>query len=445
MKSSARVAAGLLLLACAGAAQAQETQDHWKFSFFPAKLPQATNVPIDQRYSDENGVGFENGGGDYPAGGGDAITADHPMFFSVKVPEGNYKVTVFLGGAQGGNTTVKAELRRLVLDQVPTRPGEQISRTFAVSVRRAPIVDAAGKEVGMTKLKGREVGRGGQLNRAPGGEGWSWDNALTLEFSGTPMVRGVEIVRDDHVKQVFLCGDSTVCDQPAEPFNSWGQMITRWFTPDVVVSNLAISGETMPAFLGENRLMKITSQMKPGDVVMVQFGHNDMKSKAEDALATYKKNLVRFVSETKAKGGVPVLMTPVSRESFAGGKISNSFLVKRGDETDDYVAAVKEVAKEQGVTLIDLNASSAALYEALGEGKSQVLFANASEKTHHSDYGSYEIAKCVVQGIVDAKLELAGHLVPEWKGFDPTKPDSEEAVGAVKDPVMGRVATPAGN
>jgi lysophospholipase L1-like esterase len=437
--------AGTFLLACAGAAYGQEKQDHWKFCFFPAKLPAATSVPIDQRYSDENGVGFDNGGADYPAGAGDAVTADHPMFFSVKVPEGNYKVTVFLGGAQGGNTTVKAELRRLMLDKVATRAGEQVSRTFAVSVRRAPIVDAAGKEIGMTKVKGREVMPGGQLRRTPGGEGWTWDDALTLEFSGTPMVRGVEIVRDDHVKQVFLCGDSTVCDQPAEPFNSWGQMITRWFAPDVVVSNLAISGETMPAFLGENRLTKITSQLKPGDVVMVQFGHNDMKSKAADALETYKKNLARFVTETKAKGGVPVLMTPVSRETFEGGKISNSFVVKRGEVTDDYVAAVKAVAKEQGVTLIDLNASSAALYEAMGEGKSQVLFATASEKTHHSDYGSYEIAKCVVQGIIDAKLDLAEHLVPEWKAFDPTKPDSEEAVGAVKDPVIGRVGAPAGN
>jgi lysophospholipase L1-like esterase len=182
--------------------------------------------------------------------------------------------------------------------------------------------------------------------------------------------------------------------------------------------------------------------LQAGDYVFVQFGHNDMKSKAADALETYKKNLVRFVTETKAKGGVPVLMTPVSRESFEGGKITNSFVA---NGKDDYVAAVKEVAKEQGVTLLDLNASSAALYEAVGEGKAQALFATPAEKTHHSDYGSYEISKCVVQGIVDAKLELAQHLVPEWQGFDPGKPDSEEAVAAAKDPVMGRVATPAGN
>jgi lysophospholipase L1-like esterase len=411
-------------------------------------MPGFTAVEAGARYSDETGFGFENGGGAFPTAEGDHFTAEKPFYFSVKVPEGSYRVTVHLGGDEAGETTVKAELRRLMLEKVHTAAGQSETRTFAVSVRRPPILDAEGKQVGMTRVKAREVGRGSTaaapvLNRNPGGEGFSWDDMLTLEFSGTPAVQGVEIVRDDNMHTVFLCGDSTMCDQPAEPYNSWGQMITRWFKPDMVVSNLAISGETMPAFLTENRLTKITSQMKAGDYVLVQFGHNDMKSTAEGALETYKKNLVRFVTETKTKGGVPVLITPVSRETFGeDGKITNSFVTAKGD---DYVAAVKEVAKEQGVTLLDLNALAATLYEAMGPGKAQVLFATPQEKTHHSDYGSYEIAKCVVKGIVDAKLPLAEHLTADWKGFDPAHPDAEDAVALPADPMPVRMATPAGN
>ncbi len=345
-------------------------------------------------------------------------------------------MTVHLGGSEEGTTTVKAELRRLMLDQIHTRAGETVLKTFAVSVRQPPILDASGKQIAVTKVKGREASRGGALNRTPGGEGWSWDDSLTLEFSGKPVVQAVEIVRDDDVRQVFICGDSTVCDQPAEPFTSWGQMITRWFKPDVVVSNLAISGETMPAFLGENRLQKITSQMKPGDYVFVQFGHNDMKSTAAGALDNYRKNLARFVSETQAKGGVPVLMTPVSRETFdAAGKITNSFITK---SNDDYVAAARQVAKDLNVTLIDLNAISATLYETIGKDYSQALFATPAEKTHHSDYGSYEIAKCVVQGIVDAKLPLAAHILDEWTSFAPIHPDAKADFTLPSDPSPSR-------
>jgi lysophospholipase L1-like esterase len=418
----------------------------YKFCFGGAALPGFTPVDAAARFSDapgESAPGFENGGGAYPVAAGDHLTAAAPFYFSIKVPEGNYRVTVHLGGSEEASTTVKSELRRLMLEPVHTGKGQTARRTFSVSVRQPPILDATGKRTGTVRTKGREAARGGALNRNPGGEGWSWDDVLTLEFSGKPALQGIEIVRDDSLHTLFLCGDSTVCDQPAEPFNSWGQMITRWFAPDTVVSNLAISGETMPAFLGENRLAKITSQMRPGDYVFVQFGHNDMKSTSPEALNTYRQNLVRFITETKAAGGVPVLFTPVSRETFDdAGKITNSFVTAR---KDDFAKAVKEVAAEQKVQLIDLQAASATLYEALGKEHSQVLFANAQEKTHHSDYGSYEISKCVVQAIIDAKLPLASHISPDWKPFDPAHPDPVADFTIPPDPSPGRQQTPAGN
>ncbi|HVX83521.1 MAG TPA: rhamnogalacturonan acetylesterase [Phycisphaerae bacterium] len=419
-------------------------QTQWKFAFAPAQLPGFTSVPLDARFSETSPFGYDNAGGSFPAAAGDHITTGEgggPVYFSVNLPEGNYKVTVHLGGSDEGDTTVKAELRRLMLENIHTAPGQTLTKTFAVSVRQPPIIED-GKQTGMTRVKARE-GSAQRLNRTQGGEGWSWDDSLTLEFSGKPAVQGIEIEPAGNVTQVFLCGDSTMCDQPAEPYTSWGQVITRWFKPDAVVTSLAISGETMPAFLGENRLTKIISMMHPGDFVLVQFGHNDMKSPAQNALDTYKKNLQRFISETKDHGGIPVIITPVSRETFGSdGKITNSFITKSGD---DYVKACRDVADQEHVTLLDLNADSATLYEAVGPAHSQPLFATPAEKTHHSDYGSYEIAKCVVQEIVNAKLPLAEHLTDDWKPFDPAHPDPQPAVNLPPDPAPRRFNAPAGN
>ncbi len=425
----------------------------FKFSFGASIAPGFTQIDPAARYSPASPVGFENFGGAFPifvAARSDNplysgwVTADAPFFFSANVPEGNYRVSITFDG--DSMTTVKAELRRLMLEQISNYSGSHTTRTFAVNVHKPPILDATGKEISRVKVKAREVTRGGPwngLNRTQGGEGFSWDDALSLEFSGKPAVSAVEITRDDSIHTIYICGDSTVCDQPAEPFTSWGQMITRWLKPEFSVANLAISGETAAAFYGENRMAKITSQLRPGDYVFVQFGHNDMKSTAANALASYKQLYTRFVTDTRAKGATPVLLTPVSRETFdADGKITNSFLTAKGD---DYPNAVREVAREQNVTLIDLQSISAKFYEALGPGKSQVAFANASEKTHHSDYGSYEIAKCVLQGIVDTKLPLATGITEDFHPFDPNHPDDPADFLLPPDPFPSADRTPAGN
>src|SRR5207237_9119949 len=126
-------------------------------------------------------------------------------FFSVKVPEGNYRVTVTLGDAAGeSTTTVKAELRRLMLENVKTAAGQHQSQMFIVNVRRPEIAG-----VGEVRLKDREKTA----------EGWAWDEKLTLEFSGVrPCVCGVEVARADDVPTIYLLGDSTECDQPGEPY-----------------------------------------------------------------------------------------------------------------------------------------------------------------------------------------------------------------------------------
>ncbi|MEO6724942.1 MAG: rhamnogalacturonan acetylesterase [Blastocatellia bacterium] len=373
-------------------------------------------------YSKERGYGFEPGASIVNATGG--VSSEKPFFFSVALPEGNYRVQISLGDLkEATSTTVKAELRRLMLEKVETAPGKSASPVFTVNVRTPQI--SGGGEV---RLKDRERTS----------EWWAWDEKLTLEFNGPhPSIKAISI-HEAYVPTIYLLGDSTVCDQPSEPYNSWGQMLTRFFTPDVAVANHAESGESLRSSLGAHRLDKVLSLIKPGDYLFIQYGHNDMKEKGEGvgAFTTYKSDLKTFVAEARKRGATPVLVTSMNRRTFdASGKITNSL--------GDYPEAVRQLAKDEKVALIDLNAMSKTLYEALGPEKSGALF-KEGDGTHHSNYGSYELARCVVEGIKQSKLELAYYLWLDVPSFDPKKPDSFDSFNMPASP-RGTTVKPLGN
>ena len=155
-------------------------------------------------------------------------------------------------------------------------------------------------------------------DREKASEQWAWDEKLTLEFNGArPAMDAIEIQKVD-VPTMFLLGDSTVCDQPSEPYASWGQMLTRFFGPGVAIANHAESGESLRSSLGAKRLDKVLSLMRPGDYLLIQYGHNDEKEKGEGvgAFTTFKASLKHFVERAKQKGGIPVLITPVQRQNI---------------------------------------------------------------------------------------------------------------------------------
>jgi lysophospholipase L1-like esterase len=265
-------------------------------------------------------------------------------------------------------------------------------------------------------------------------EAFNWDPRLNLTFGNKhPSVKLIEIEKVE-IPTVFILGDSTSTDQMAEPYSSWGQSITRFFKPDVAVANHGESGESMAGAVGARRPDKIYSQMKKGDYLFIQFGHNDMKTVTDVAFNNFKTGLARAVEEARQRGATPVLVTPVSRRSFQGGKITNSFVNNAGD----WVQAVKDVAEQNKVALIDLNAMSAKIYEKFGSEPSAVLFAKTGDRvdgTHHSDFGSYLIAKCILEGIKENKLPLAASIIDDYKGFDPSNPDTPESFTLPLDPV----------
>ena len=419
----------LLTIILFSSAATLDAQTSLKFDFGAGKsVAGRTRVQAADVYSKELGYGFESGAEIQCSRNGTAgsgyCSSNKPFYFSTALPEGNYKITITFGNKTDASvTTVKAELRRLMLEKVETQKGKFATESFIVNVR-TPII-AGGGEV---KLKDRERTT----------EWIAWDEKLTLEFDNThPVIDSIDIERVD-VPTIFLLGDSTVCDQPLEPYASWGQMLTRFFGLGVAIANHAESGESLRSSLGAKRLDKILSLIKPGDYLLIQYAHNDEKEKGEGigAFTSFKTDLKYFVDSARKKGAQPVLITPVQRRTFdKDGKITNSH--------GDYPEAIRQAAKEENVPMIDLNAMSKDLYETLGKDGSGILF-KQGDGTHHNNYGAYELAKCIVKGIKDDKLSIAKYVIKDVPTFDPTHPDAIATFGVPASPTATDIK-PLGN
>lgn len=345
------------------------------------------------------------------------VKSNAPFTRNIEVPDGNYKVTVVLGSKKkAGNTVVRVENRRLMVDEVATKKGQFKTVEFVVN-KRTPEIEK-GKRV---KVKDREKNYN------------TWDNAINLEFTGAaPAVKEVKIERDTTATTIFLCGNSTVVDQPYEPWASWGQMIPRWFGPEVSISNNAESGLTAASFLGSYRLDKILTMMKKGDYVICEFGHNDQKEKMAGAGAWYNfsYNLKVFIDKVRAKGGNIIFVTPTQRRRFDDATHSK-ILETHGDYPD----AMRAVAKREGVPVIELHDMTRTFFEALGYENSKKALVHypantfpgqdkpLADNTHFNPYGAYEIAKMVVMGMKQLNLPIVKYLRSDWKDFNPAQPD----------------------
>lgn len=345
------------------------------------------------------------------------VKSNAPFTRNIEVPDGNYKVTVVLGSKKkAGNTVVRAENRRLMVDEVATKKGQFKTVEFVVN-KRTPEIEK-GKRV---KVKDREKNYN------------TWDNAINLEFTGAaPAVKEVKIERDTTATTIFLCGNSTVVDQPYEPWASWGQMIPCWFGPEVAISNNAESGLTAGSFLGSYRLDKILTMMKKGDYVICEFGHNDQKEKMAGAGAWYNFSyyLKIFVDKVRAKGGNIIFVTPTQRRRFDDATHSK-ILETHGDYPD----AMRAVAKREEVPVIELHDMTRTFFETLGYENSKKALVHypantfpgqdkpLADNTHFNPYGAYEIAKMVVMGMKQLNLPIVKYLRSDWKDFNPAQPD----------------------
>jgi lysophospholipase L1-like esterase len=352
--------------------------------------------------------------------------ADRPFFVSVAESDGDYRVTVLLGnGQRAAVTTVKAEARRLMVEQLPTKQGQFVARSFVVNVR-TPAIDAQ-KAV---RLKPREIGN------------LDWDEKLTLEFIGEhPGFRSI-VVEPVQVPTVYIAGDSTVVDQDNEPWAAWGQMLPFFFSDRIAIANEAESGETIASFVSEGRFDKVFSTIRRGDYLLIQFAHNDQKpGRGFVSIPEYQDLLRRYVALARSRGASPILVTSMNRRNFTpDGSIVQTLA--------GYPDAMREVAQENRVPLIDLNAMSKALFEAMGpdgtlqafvhypagtfEGQAEEL----KDDTHFNSYGAFELAKCIVQAIRSGHFPLAKYTRHAAAPFDPAHPDLRSVWTLPPDPFL---------
>lgn len=352
------------------------------------------------------------------------------FLFSVALPEGDYRVTVRLGTSrQPGDTSVKAEARRLMLNHILTRPGESVERSFLINIRTPALTPPPPNAPG-----GRTVRIDGRDQQEA-----TWDEKLTLEFLGRPAVEWVRI-EPVTAPTLFLAGDSTMTDQYAEPAASWGQMLPAMLDDRVVVANHAKSGATLKSFLTDLRFDKLLAGMKAGDWLFIQFGHNDQKAEWPqtylDAKVGYPAWLRAYIAEARRRGAHPVLVTSPERRNFdAQGKIV--------DTLGAYAAAARKVAAEEQVPLIDLNADSRAIYEALGPDRAPSAFNDGGkDKTHHNNYGAWLLASAVAERIRAQLPALAAHVT--MPAFAPSRPPAPNAV-AIAPSLIRSDQRPAGN
>jgi lysophospholipase L1-like esterase len=353
-------------------AHAQSTSRDFEF----ATGGNAAGNPI---YDGARGFGFEPG---------------VPGRFSVRVPEGNHRVTLKLeSSTERPPVRVFAEQRRLMLME-SIEP--DVERSFIVNVRTAALPPLPANATGGTgvALKTREI------------DSPTWDDKLTIAV-GTSRMASLRVAPAD-VPTLYLAGDSTVTDQAAAPAASWGQMLPLHFAPSIAVANHAESGETLKSFVTELRLDKLLSRLESGDWVMIQFGHNDQKTQwpqtYAEASTTYRAWLRTYIAEVRRRGATPLLVTPPERRHFdAAGHIVPSL--------GEYPDAIRAVAREERVALIDLTPLSVRFYEKLGPNDAPRAFADdGRDLTHHSEFGAAALAGFVIDSLRAADGALTAGL-----------------------------------
>lgn len=260
-----------------------------------------------------------------------------------------------------------------------------------------------------------------------------------------------------NAKTVFMIGDSTMANKPLggdNPERGWGQMLPGFFTEEIVVDNHAVNGRSSKSFIDEGRWDAVVEKIQPGDYVFIQFGHNDEKPKADrhtDPGSTFDDNLRRFVNETRAKGGIPVLFNSIVRRNFGvaadttalsaavnqddafyinpdakrdGGSAAEVIVpdAKLIDTHGAYLLSPRNVAAELNVPFVDMNRITHDLVESLGPEDSKSLFCwvepntvaampkGREDNTHLNIHGARTIAGLTVDAIAEAVPELKPYV-----------------------------------
>jgi lysophospholipase L1-like esterase len=226
----------------------------------------------------------------------------------------------------------------------------------------------------------------------------------------------------DAAPLVYLVGDSTMASKPLDlPERGWGMAMNGFFKDPAMIQNHALNGRSTKSFIAEGRWDRIVAALQPGDFVIVQFGHNDEKvtnpQVGTDPATTFRENLRRYIRDARAKGAHPILATPVARRKFdAEGRLTPTH--------GEYPAAIRAVAAEEKVPLLEMEHTTEKWLRALGDEPSRKFFMwiepgtvpkipeGRKDDTHFKEAGALEVAGLAVAQIREQNLPLAKWLKP---------------------------------
>lgn len=253
--------------------------------------------------------------------------------------------------------------------------------------------------------------------------------------------------QESHIR-IFMIGDSTMAnkDYAKTPERGWGMVLPCFFDDDVEIDNHAVNGRSSKSFIDEGRWQKVVEQIRPGDYVFIQFGHNDEKPQPErhtDPGTTFDANLRKFVVETRGRGGIPVLFNAVVRRNFVvevdnndddeklrNIDAKNAPILVEDDTLRDthgaYLDSPRNVARETGCAFVDANRITHELEQSLGRegskrlhmwfeaGENPLVPDGRRDNTHYNIYGAHVVARLLAAAVCEEVKPLKKHLV----GYD---------------------------
>lgn len=399
-------------------------QKSYKFQFGPAEAKEGyTQVLESTEYSASSGYGFADVSNISSVDRGEkgsSCFSKTAMNFNVDVPNGDYDITITVGDTEEAtNMSIyingASKYRDLKLEA-----GTYDQKTFVAAVI---------------------------------------DGKMNFEFSGElARINSIEIIPKPERKagehpSIYIASDSTAQTYGPNdyPQAGWGQMLDNFFKSEVQIINKAIGGRSSKSFVLDGRLDNILVEIKPGDYLFVQFAHNDASSKPErfaDANTTYKEYLKKYIDGAIQRKAIPVLITPVCRRSVdAAGKFKDDFPA--------YTSAMKQVAEENNVILLDLSAKSRAYFDTIGfeaakkfyfwteKGESVKWPDGTQDDTHFKYEGAYEVARLVSEEVRDKIPDLAKYLLDESEIKPFVAPPDPRTVTPTPTPTPTPVSTPA--
>lgn len=252
----------------------------------------------------------------------------------------------------------------------------------------------------------------------------AWALAVLLLGAGCQQAWATPALR------VYIASDSTATDYGRSrlPQMGWGQVLQCGFSDDVEVRDFARGGRSTRTFISEGRWSWLAGELRTGDTLLIQFGHNDAAQDKPERYASpddYERNLRMFVSVARQRGATPVLLTPVTRRQFGDdGQIVETH--------GEYSVRVRKVAADLGVALVDLDEASRRYFSALGDQASMRYYLHYSaaehlaafpdgiaDNTHFSEAGARAVAGLVIQGLAALDTPISAQLRPQAPGLDP--------------------------